>query len=352
MKDLGLKAYRFSIAWPRILPNGTGIVNLEGIDFYNNLIDELIKAGIEPWITLYHWDLPQALEDRYGGWQSSEIVGDFEEYAKTCFGAFGDRVKNWITINEAWTVAVQTYEDGTKAPGKVGNPPVEVYQAGHNLLLAHARAATIYRRDFAPIQDGIMGISNSGDFRYPLDPDSAEDQEAATRAMVFQYAWFVDPLVSGDYPKEMRERVGKRLPTFSDDQQQELLGSLDFMGLSHYSTLYATPKTKRSTYGGYWTDMDVDFSSDDAWHKNYMGWSTNPDGCRELLLWIARRYPSLPIVITENGTSEYKPDLKTALSDENRRLYFEKYIRACGQAIDIKYPTGLRWSRLACPVLP
>ncbi|KAL3904390.1 MAG: hypothetical protein SGILL_010089 [Bacillariaceae sp.] len=335
MSNLGLKAYRFSIAWPRIFPNGTGAPNAAGIAFYDALIDELIKSGLEPWATLYHWDLPQALEDEYGGWQSEKIVDDFGEYARTCFEAFGDRVKHWITINEAWTVAVQAYEDGTKAPGRVENPPVEVYRAGHNLLLAHARAATFYKRDFAPTQKGVIGISNCGDFRYPLDPDSLEDQEAAERAMVFQYAWFTDPLVHGDYPKEMKERVGERLPAFSEEQRKQMMESLDFMGLNHYSTLYAYPQKEQSQYGGYWTDMNVMFSTDESWHKNYMGWSTNPDGMRELLLWIRERYGNIPIVITENGTCENEPDLETALNDENRRAYFETYIRACGEAIGL-----------------
>jgi beta-galactosidase len=335
MVELGLQAYRFSIAWPRIFPNGNDIEpNPDGIAFYNQLIDELLTNNIEPWVTLYHWDLPQALQDQYGGWQSRQIVDDFGKYASTCFQVFGDRVKKWITINEAWTVAVQTYEDGTKAPAKVDNPPVDVYIAGHYLLLAHARAASIYKRDFAPRQKGIIGMSNCGDFRYPLEPDSRDDQLAAERAMVFQYSWFTDPLVYGDYPVEMKERIGNRLPKFSESERKELLGSLDFMGLNHYSTLYASSRTNPLLFGGYWDDMGVAFSSDAAWRKNYMGWSTNPDGCRELLVWIGQRYPDLPIVMTENGTSEPEDDLEKAIHDEGRREYFESYIRACGEAID------------------
>ena len=271
MKELGLNAYRFSIAWPRIFPNGTGkVANPAGIAFYNHLVDELINHDIEPWVTLYHWDLPQALEEQYGGWQSPKIIEDFGNYAYTCYEAFGDRVKHWITINESWTIAVQAYEDGTKAPGKISNPTLDVYVAGHHLLLAHARAARIYKTKFARRQNGMIGMSNSGDFRYPLNPNSQLDLDAAERAMMFQYGWFVHPLVYGDYPKEMKERVGNRLPTFTDAERQELVGSLDFMGLNHYSTLYASDKTEKSQFGGYWTDMDVSFSSDPSWRKNYM----------------------------------------------------------------------------------
>ena len=273
MKELGLKAYRFSIAWPRILPNGkvgdddeSGL-NQEGIDFYNQLIDELLKNDIEPWVTLYHWDLPQALEDEYGGWLSPRIVDDFGRYASVCFKIYGDRVKRWITINESWTQAVQAYGDGTKAPGKIANPDVEVYLVAHHLLLAHARAVRRYR---ALDQGGTIGISNCGDFRYPLDPKSLQDQDAAERSMVFQYAWLTDPLVFGDYPSQMRDRLGERLPQFIEAQKAEMIGSLDFMGLNHYSTLYASAKTEKSIFGGYWADMDVEFSSDPSWRKNFM----------------------------------------------------------------------------------
>mmetsp|Transcript_23241 Transcript_23241/g.49140 ORF Transcript_23241/g.49140 Transcript_23241/m.49140 type:complete len:549 (-) Transcript_23241:136-1782(-) len=337
MKDLGLKAYRFSIAWTRILPNGKleGGINPMGIAFYNRLIDELLKNGIEPWVTLYHWDLPQTLEDEYEGWLSPNIIEDFGSYASVCFEAFGDRVKHWVTINEPWTMAVQGYEDGTKAPGKIANPQVDVYLAAHHLLLAHARAVRTYQYSFSETQNGKIGISNSGDFRYPLNPKSSQDREASERAMIFQYAWLTDPLVFGEYPIEMRIRLGDRLPQFTDAQRQEIIGSLNFMGLNHYSTLYASAKKEKPIYGGYWTDMDVDFSSDPSWPKNFMGWSINPDGCRELLHWISRRYPSIPIVITENGTSEDDHNLEGAKHDEGRRQFFEGYIRACGEAIDM-----------------
>jgi beta-galactosidase len=332
LKALNIRAYRFSIAWPRILPNGTGNVNPAGIAFYNQLIDLLLENNMEPWVTLYHWDLPQTLEDRYEGWQGREIVDDFANYAKICFQAFGDRVQHWITLNEAWTVAVQAYNDGTKAPGKTDNPSIKVYRAGHHLVLAHARAATIYKEEFAPTQKGQIGIANCGDFRYPKT-DTQDDQLAADRAMIFQYAWLTDPFFVGDYPVEMRERLGDRLPHFTDEERQEMIGANDFLGLNHYSTLYASLPKETPAFGGYWADMNVEFSSDPSWRKNFMGWSTNPDGCRELLLWISNRYKGVTIVMTENGTSEDEPDLATSLRDEGRRLYFEGYLRACAEAI-------------------
>lgn len=340
LRSLNIKAYRFSIAWPRIYPDGTGVVNQQGIDFYNKLIDKLLEHGIEPWITLYHWDLPQALEDRYRGWLNRQIVDDFGEYARTCFDAFGDRVKNWITLNESWTVAVQGYLDGTKAPGIIRDPAVEVYQVAHHLILAHARAARIYKEHFALIQKGMIGIANCGDYRFPKTKTSA-DIDAAERAMVFQYAWLTDPFFFGDYPTEMRQRLGDRLPQFSNIERAELLGSVDFLGLNHYSTMYAQEPIhtdKSSSFDGYWADMHVTFSSDPTWRKNFMGWSTNPDGCRNLLLWIDNRYKGVPIYITENGTSEDEPDLAAALHDEGRRQYMEGYLRASAEAIEMGVP--------------
>ena len=194
MKDIGLQAYRFSISWPRIFPMGNDRQpNRKGIRFYNMLIDELVANGITPWVTLYHWDLPQNLEDQYGGWLGPQIIDDFARYASTCFEVFGDRVKHWITINEAWTVAVHGYDQGVKAPGHVSS--TEPYLVAHNLLLAHAKAAKRYRVEYAEVQGGIIGISNSGDFRYPLDADSAADIAAANRAIEWQLAWFTDPIL-------------------------------------------------------------------------------------------------------------------------------------------------------------
>jgi beta-galactosidase len=335
IKSLGLKAYRFSISWSRIYPDGSGVINQAGIHFYNKLIDTLLDHDIEPWVTLYHWDLPQTLEDRYNGWLSEEIVIDFGEYARTCFKNFGDRVKHWITLNESWSVAVQSYNDGTKAPGRGKDPRHETYVAGHHLILAHARAAWIYKKEFASTQKGVIGISNCGDFRYPKDPSSVADQNAAFRAMAFQFSWFMDPFFLGDYPLEMRAELGERLPAFSAEERKLLLGTVDFIGLNHYSSLYAAEPQQKPDFGGYWADIRVDFSSDIHWKKNFMGWSVVPDGCRELLLWISRRYGhKIPIVITENGTAEEESDIASALRDKERRDYFENYLRASAEAIE------------------
>jgi len=332
MKEMGLKAYRFSIAWPRILPNGEGAVNQAGLDFYSHLIDKLIENEIEPWVTLYHWDLPQALEDKYHGWLGRETIEAFGKYARICFAAYGDRVKHWITLNESWTVAVNGYNNGIHAPGRSSDPAVETYLVAHHLILAHARAARIFKSDFAN-QGGVIGIANCADFRYPLTK-SANDKLAAERAMVFQLAWFADPIWKGDYPKEMKDRLGHRLPKFSVDEQSDLKGSADFFGVNHYSSLIAAAPKHQPKYSGYWADMFVEFSANADWEQSQMGWSVVPSGCREMLLWIAKRYQHPIIYMTENGSAFDEPDLKTALQDTRQSHFFKVYIRACAEAID------------------
>jgi len=334
MEEIGLQAYRFSISWPRIFPMGNERrPNFRGIHFYNMLIDELVANGIAPWVTLYHWDLPQNLEYQYGGWLGPQIVDDFAQYARICFEAFGDRVKHWVTINEAWTVAVHGYDQGVKAPGHKSS--TEPYLVGHHLLLAHARAVQIYRHDYAEAQGGIIGICNSGDYRYPLNIDSDVDIAAANRAMEWQLAWFTDPIFgNGYYPRSMRAILGKRLPRFTEQERKEVMGSADFFGLNHYSSALASePTTEAKITGEYWVDQHVDYSSDPSWKKNCMLWDIVPEGGKELLLWIKHRYSNPPIYITENGSCEDEPNLASAQHDTGRRDYLEGYIRAFGEAI-------------------
>ncbi|GFP82591.1 beta-glucosidase 40, partial [Phtheirospermum japonicum] len=247
MKDMGMDAYRFSISCSRIYPNGTGEINQAGIDHYNNLIIALLAQGIEPYVTLFHWDLPQSLEDRYTEWLSPQSIKDFATYVKTCFKEFGDRVKHWITFNEPHTVSVQGYGVGLHAPGRcsillrlfcrAGNSATEPYIVAHNLLLSHATVVDIYKKKYKPKQRGSIGISLDS-FWYKTGNKLTVIQ-ATQRAIDFNLGWFIEPLIVGDYPKSMRDRVSSQLPSFSPAQSAQVKGSFDFIGINHYTTWFA-----------------------------------------------------------------------------------------------------------------
>ncbi len=334
LKLLGVDAYRFSIAWPRIQPTGRGPANPEGIAYYNALIDLLLANGITPFVTLYHWDLPLDLELAHDGWRNRELVDDFAAYARICFDAFGDRVRHWITFNEPWCTSVLGYGLGAFPPGRTD--PDEPYRVGHHLLLAHAAAVRCFREGGYP---GVIGITNNCDWREPLT-DSPADRDAAERAVQFFYGWFTDPVVRGDYPELMRERLGDRLPRFTPEEQAGLKGSVDFLGLNHYSTLYASAEEPAGAgdigpngNGGMSDDQQVFLSVDPSWEQTDLQWNVVPWGFRKLLNWIARRYPGLPIYVTENGCAVAEPDAVTALDDEPRCRFLRSYTDALRAAV-------------------
>jgi beta-galactosidase len=337
MKAMGLKAYRFSIAWPRIMPSGKGQVNTEGLQFYDDLINELLDHGIEPWVTLYHWDLPLALQMEEDGWLNGEIADYFESYARVCFARFGDRVKHWITLNEPWVVAILGYGMGTFAPGRTSKS--EPYVVGHNLLRAHAQAVRCYREEFQGQQKGVIGITNNCDWREPLT-DKKEDVAAAERALEFFLAWFADPIYLGQYPKSMVDRLGDRLPQFTEEERDLLMGSSDFFGLNHYTTLFAADARGNlqvgSVYGngGLSEDQDVNLSVDPNWKKTAMGWAVVPWGCQKLLAWISDRYDAPDIYITENGCAYADAPTEGKVQDDERIAYYEGYLNACHEAIE------------------
>ncbi|KAK4396691.1 Oleuropein beta-glucosidase [Sesamum angolense] len=291
MKKLGLDAYRFSISWSRILPGGrlNGGINREGVQFYNDLIDELLSQGIEPFATIFHFDVPQCLENEYGGFLSPRIIQDFAEFAEVCFFEFGDRVKYWITQNEPWSFTRNGYVGGNFPPGHgsasaqpqsihallhrcvlgvdptcvCGDAGTEPYIVAHNLILAHAAAVDIYRKNYQGVQGGKIGVTNMSTWFDPYN-ETQEDIDAAARAVDFMWGWFVAPIVTGDYPRVMRERVGFRLPTFTPEQKKLITGSYDFIGMNYYTTYWATNKpTPPGTPPTYVTDQEVEFRSVD-----------------------------------------------------------------------------------------
>lgn len=339
IKTLNTSHYRFSIAWPRIhtfedpaAPQS----NTHGIAFYNALIDELIANDITPVATLFHWDLPIAVEDSTGGWAGSGAVADrFEEYARLCFEKFGDRVKNWITLNEPWCSAVLGYEVGEHAPGDTSKPGVNVYKAGHNLLLAHGRAVKAYREDFQAIQKGKIGISLNTMWAEPKDRNNATHLEAAQRDMDFELGWFADPIWKGDYPATMRETVKDRLPEFTKDEKEMLKGSSDFFGLNHYSSQYATGMyVPDPPLVSHWNDKATTHEEDKDWKKTDMGWSVVPSGFRKLLLYVQEKYePEGGILVTENGLASKEPTREAASKDSLRIEFYTLYIKAAHEAV-------------------
>ncbi|WP_111307167.1 GH1 family beta-glucosidase [Confluentibacter sediminis] len=348
MKNMGVKAYRFSIAWARIMPTGKSIINEEGIAFYSALIDELIKADIVPWVTLYHWDLPLALQLEDDGWLGASLPDYFAAYADVCFEHFGDRVKNWITLNEPWVASILGYGQGVFAPGRVSTS--EPYLAGHHFILAHAKAVHIYREKYS-YQNGNIGITNNCDWREPLT-NSENDKQAAERALEFFLAWFADPIYKGDYPKSMKERLGNRLPEFTSEEKVMIQGTSDFFGLNHYTTMYAAhndgTKKEQSVYGngGISEDQDVDLSLDEKWKLTGMNWAVVPWGCKKMLAWIDERYHKPDIYITENGCAYNDELVNGQVNDQERLDFYKGYLKACQEAIDegIKLKGYFAWS--------
>lgn len=345
MAALKLPAYRFSISWPRIQPTGYGQPNPEGIRFYSNLIDELLKYNITPWVTLYHWDLPLALQLEFDGWLNPKVADLFADYADICFAHFGDRVKNWITFNEPWVTAVLGYGQGLFAPGRISNS--EPYQAAHQMLRSHGKAVELYRRKYHH-QNGRIGMTNNSDWREPKT-DSEADRSAAQRSMEFSLGWFADPIYFGDYPEVMRQRVKERLPKFADEDESLIKGSNDFFGLNHYMTFYASAEAqppKKFDNTSLDADQNVHLSLDPAWQKTAMGWAIVPWGCRKLLHWIDDRYVHPEIVITENGCAIDDQLVDGSIDDQQRIDYLKGYIGECHHAIQdgVKLKGYFLWS--------
>ena len=311
MQAMGIKNFRLSFSWARILPNGTtDRPSADGIAFYNNVLTALLEAGIEPYVTLYHWDLPQALNDKTvtGGWLNPNIPNKFNEYADFCFKTFGDKVKFWLTFNEISCISWLGYGAGVLAPGRCspnygdwcqdigggGNSSTEPYIVNHRALLSHGLAVQTYKTKYQSIQGGKIGLTINSEFALPYDPFDPLDIKAAETTLLFDYGTFADPIVFGDYPDRVKEYVGDRLLVFTEEQKELLKGSYDFLGLNHYSSYYVQHTDQQGTDWGSdarnaGADADILGNSLPVL-DGCDGATYYPEGIRGLLNWIDKRY--------------------------------------------------------------
>ncbi|CAN7021056.1 unnamed protein product, partial [Brassica oleracea var. botrytis] len=358
LHQIGFNAYRFSISWSRILPRGNlkGGINQAGIDYYNNLINELLSKGIKPFATMFHWDTPQGLEDAYGGFRGSEIVNDFRDYADICFKNFGDRVKHWMTLNEPLTVVQQGYVAGVMAPGRcskftnpnctAGDGATEPYIVGHNLILAHGAAVEVYRKKYKASKktrfySGQVGIALNAGWNLPYT-ESAEDRLAAARAMAFTFDYFMEPLVTGKYPIDMVNNVkGGRLPTFTAQQSKMLKGSYDFIGINYYSSTYAKDVPCSTEQVTMFSDPCASVTGEregvPIGPKAASDWLLiYPKGIRDLVLYAKYKFKDPVMYITENGINDYDDGTKSRediLNDTFRIKYHKDHLQQLHKAI-------------------
>jgi beta-glucosidase len=319
MADLGLKAYRFSIAWARVLPEGKGRVNNGGLDFYERLVDCLLEHGIEPLATLYHWDLPAALDDR-GGWLNPDIADWFAEYAGVLFRRLDGRVKSWATLNEPWVVTDGGYLHGALAPGHRNR--FEAPIASHHLLRSHGAAVKAYRAE----GKHKIGIVVNLEPKYAAS-DSDADRAATARADAYMNRQYLDPVFHGRYPEELKEIFGEAWPEWPDEDYALIRQPIDFLGVNYYTRnvtrhdenawpLRAAPVKQHATY-------------------SETGWEVFPQGLTDTLTWVRDRYGNPPVYITENGSAFYDPPVVEGdtLEDPLRVDYLRRHLRAVHSAI-------------------
>jgi beta-glucosidase len=316
MRELGLDAFRFSIAWPRVVPSGRGAVNEQGLDFYDRLVDELLANEIEPFATLFHWDTPQALEDE-GGWTDRATAEAFAEYAEVVAGRLGDRVHNWITHNEPWVHAWIGHAWGQHAPGRTSETDAVV--AAHHLLLSHGWAVDAIRRASSGARVGItLNLAHA----YPAS-DTPEDEAAAYQVDGEGNRWFLDPIFRGSYPADLLDRNEIVAPFVQDGDLEAISAPLEFLGVNNYFRFVVSasaegPRMERNP---------------EAQHTE-MGWEVYPEGLRRLLVRVATDYAPPAIYITENGAAF--GDVRVhdgSVHDPERTSYLETYITAVSNAI-------------------
>ena len=329
MADLGLTAYRFSVAWPRIVPDGKGAVEQRGLDFYRRLVDELLDKGVDPWLTLYHWDLPQALQDE-GGWTNRDTAARFADYTAVVADALGDRVRHWSTLNEPWCSSLLSYKGGHHAPGHTDGP--EASAAIHHLLLAHGLGTRVMREKGLPDLGITLNLA-------PIAPasDSAEDADAARRIDGQQNRVFLDPILRGEYPADVVEdlaRAGAPLPV-RDGDLEVISAPIDWLGVNYYFAHTVRGGSSGNDAGSPFIGCDDVHQLDPEGPTTTMGWGLAPQGMTELLVRLRDEYPGTPLVITENGSAwadEVAEDGQ--VHDPERVDYLLTHLQAATDAIE------------------
>jgi beta-glucosidase len=322
MTELGLKAYRFSISWPRVVPGGKGEANPKGLDFYDRLVDALLAVGIEPFVTLYHWDLPQKLQEQ-GGWANRETAEHFEAYAVAVSRRLGDRVRNWMTHNEPWVAAFVGHLYGEHAPGV--KDLKTALQAAHHILLSHGRAVPALRAGGGGRTR--VGIAHNLEWVNPFT-QSEEDLSAARRHDGAFNRWFLDPVFKGSYPQDMLEWYGEKAPTMEAQDLETIAVPVDFLGVNYY--------TRRTIAH----DAKGDFvRAKRIWyhfipHASFEQWEVNPEALYLLLRRVHREYGQPVMYVTESGTpngEEVRPD--GTVADPQRLDYLKRHFAAAWHAI-------------------
>lgn len=326
MQKLGLQAYRFSISWPRIYPQGTGNINSRGLDHYDRLVDALLAAGIEPWITLYHWDLPQALQDR-GGWPNRDIADWFTDYAVTMAERLGDRVEYWMTMNEPWVCSYYGYRYGYMAPGI--KDMKQALAAAYHFNLAHGRAYNAMKQVNSNLKIGITHSTR----QHRLLDDQPESIELAEFLWEENNGVFLDPILRGRYPQAVIDRYPNEVPSIGKKDLEEM-NHYDFIGLQYYNdTLIRKGKIEEEKLPGF--------------EYTEMGWPITPEGLYENIMEYVRRYNPKELVITENGSAwADEPNAAGRICDEARQRYLVDHLAQLHRAIQDGAPvTGyLAWS--------
>ena len=322
MKELGLQAYRFSISWSRVFPEGTGRINEKGLDFYEHLVDALLDEGITPNATLFHWDLPAALDDR-GGWLNRDVADWFGDYATAVFARLGDRVPMWATLNEPWVVTDGGYLHGALAPGhrNLYEAPI----ATHNLMRAHGRGVQAYRAESRKGQIGLVVNLEPKD----AATDSREDRDAAQRGDAYMNRQYLDPVFLGKYPEEMTDIFGDAWPEFSDEDMKLIGQKIDFLGINYY-----TRGVVRNDPLALPVRIAYVRQPEHAYTET--GWEVHPPSLTRTLTWVTERYGKLPLYITENGAAIYDTPhvIDGRVDDPIRVWYFREHIKAVHDAME------------------